>query len=80
MVLSWSAGGTYTPPLSLWRKVLHVMEKLDTFRIHGVLADLDEQLALAVGAESLDSLSAGGRFSPLSFLDDGRGLAGTGSW
>ena len=56
------------------------MERLEAFRIHDVLANLDEQLALAVGAESLDSLSAGGRFSPLSFLDDGRGLAGTGSW
>ena len=53
------------------------MERLEAFRIHDVLANLDEQLALAVGAESLHSLSAGGRFSPLSFLDDGRGLAGT---
>ena len=53
------------------------MERLEAFRIHDVLANVDEQLALAVGAESLDSLSAGGRFSPLSFLDDGRGLAGT---
>ena len=52
------------------------MERLGTSRIHDVLADLDELLALAVGAESLHSLSAGGRFSP-PFLDDGRGLAGT---
>ena len=53
------------------------MEKLDTFRIHGVLADLDEQLALAVSAVSSSSFSAGGKFPPLSSLDDGRGLAGT---
>ena len=49
------------------------MEKLDTFRIHGVLADSDEQLALAVGAVSSKSLSAGGKYTPASFLDDGRG-------
>ena len=56
------------------------MDRLETSRIHDVLADMDEQLALAVSAESVGSLSAGGRLPPLSFLDDGRGLAGTGSW
>ena len=60
------------------------MERLATSRIHDVLADLDEQLALEVSAVSSGSLSAGGKFSPLSFLDDGRGLnAGThgnGQW
>ena len=42
------------------------MERLETSLIHDVLAEMDEQLALAVSAESLDSLSAGGRYTPLS--------------
>ena len=50
------------------------MDRLETSRIHDVLADMDEQLALAHSAESLESSSAGGKFPPLSFLDDGRGL------
>ena len=53
------------------------MERLETSRIHDVLADLDEQLALAVSAVSSSSFSAGGKFPPLPSLDDGRGLAGT---
>ena len=60
------------------------MERLETSRIRDVHADLDEQLALAVSAVSSDSLSAGGKFSPLLFLDDGRGLNaathGNGPW
>jgi len=75
MVLSWSAGRV----VSLLS--LHVMDRLERLsRIHDVLAGMDEQLSLAVSAESVGSLSAGGRLPPLSFLDDGRGLAGTGSW
>ena len=64
----WSAGEAV--PLDFSR----VMERLETSRIHDVLADFDEQLALAHSAESLESSSAGGKFPPLSFLDDGRGL------
>ena len=60
------------------------MERLETSRIHDLLQDLDEQLALAVSAVSSISLSAGGKFSPLSFLDDGRGrnaaTHGNGPW
>ena len=67
----WSAGEAV--PLDFSR----VMERLETSRIHDVLADLDEQLALAVSAVSSSSFSAGGKFPPLPSLDDGRGLAGT---
>ena len=74
MALSWSAGRVVSLLSS------HVMDRFETSRIHDVLAGMDEQLSLAVSAESVGSLSAGGRLSPLSFLDDGRGLAGTGSW
>ena len=62
----WSAGEVV--PLDFSR----VMERLES-RIHDVLADLDEQLALAVSAVSSKSLSAGGEYTPSSSLDDGRG-------
>ena len=54
-------------------KFSRVMERLEISRFHDVLADLDEQLALAVSAVSLSSFSAGGKYTPSSFLDDGRG-------
>ena len=53
------------------------MDRFETSRIHDVLADMDEQLALAVSAVSSSSFSAGGKFPPLSSLEDRRGLAGT---
>ena len=67
----WSAGEAV--PLDFSR----VMERLETSRIHDVLADLDEHLALAVSAVSSSSYSAGGKFPPLPSLEDRRGLAGT---
>ena len=45
----WSAGEAV--PLDFSR----VMERLETSRIHNVLGDMDEKLALAVSAESLES-------------------------
>ena len=69
----WSAGEAV--PLDFSR----VMERLETSRIHDVLADFDEQLALAVSAESLDSLSAGGKYTPLSLPDGARGSRNAGT-
>ena len=37
------------------------MDRLETSRIHDVLADMDEQLAFAVSAVNLDSSSAKGK-------------------